>query len=60
MSEIEIQSPCIGLCSMDELSGFCQGCYRTIDEIQAWWDLTNQQKQQVINMAPEREAQMFD
>jgi len=60
MSEIEIQSPCIGLCSMDELTGFCQGCYRTIDEIQAWWDLTNQQKQEVIHMATEREAQMFD
>jgi len=60
MAEIEIQSPCIGVCSMDDLSGLCEGCYRTIDEIQAWWDLTNPQKQEVMQKASEREAQMFD
>ncbi len=60
MSAIEIQSPCIGVCSMDDLSGLCQGCYRTLDEIQAWWDFTPQQKQAVIEKATEREAELFD
>ncbi len=33
-AEQEIESPCIGVCSMNETTGFCHGCYRTIEEIQ--------------------------
>lgn len=58
-AETEIQSPCISVCSMDDATGFCHGCYRTIDEIQQWWDLDNQQKQEVVTKASEREAQQF-
>ena len=60
MAEKEIQSPCIGVCSMDDSTGLCQGCYRTMDEIQGWWDLDNAQKQAVINLASEREEQAFE
>ena len=60
MADKEIQSPCIGVCSMDDNTGLCQGCYRTMDEIQGWWDLDDAQKQAVINFASEREAQAFD
>ncbi|HNV87826.1 MAG TPA: DUF1289 domain-containing protein [Methylotenera sp.] len=57
--EVEIQSPCIGVCSMNETTGFCHGCYRTIEEIQQWWDLDHQQKQEVVLKVSEREAQQF-
>ena len=60
MADKEIQSPCIGVCSMDDSTGLCQGCYRTMDEIQGWWDLDNTQKQTVIDLASEREEQVFD
>ena len=60
MADKEIQSPCIGVCSMDDSTGLCQGCYRTMDEIQGWWDLDNMQKQAVIDIASEREEQAFD
>lgn len=60
MSDQEIQSPCIGVCSMDDLSGLCLGCYRTLEEIQGWWDLDNTGKQAVIEQASERETQAFD
>ena len=60
MADTEIQSPCIGVCSMDDSTGLCLGCYRTMDEIQGWWDLDNTQKQVVINLASEREEQAFD
>jgi predicted Fe-S protein YdhL (DUF1289 family) len=29
-------SPCINVCRMDDASGFCEGCRRTIDEIAVW------------------------
>ncbi len=60
MSEQEIQSPCIGICSMDDITGFCQGCFRTLQEIQQWWDLDSTSKQSVIALAGAREAEAFD
>jgi uncharacterized protein len=58
-AESEIQSPCIGVCSMDDSTGFCLGCYRTMDEIQAWWDLDDVQKLAIVDLASEREAAQF-
>ena len=31
-----VASPCINICQIDERSGLCRGCRRTLDEIQAW------------------------
>ena len=56
---LEIESPCIGVCAMDEATGFCQGCYRTIDEIQGWWDLDNMQKKMVLDETNARLEQQF-
>lgn len=54
-----IASPCIGVCSIDDTSGFCEGCYRTLEEIQQWWDMDNATKSEVINKASAREAAVF-
>ena len=59
-NEEEVQSPCIGVCSMDESTGFCHGCYRTIEEIKGWWELDNAAKAAVVQAAAEREAAAFD
>ena len=59
MAEIDVQSPCIGVCSMDDSTGFCLGCYRTMDEIQQWWDLDNVAKTSVVQKASEREMALF-
>ncbi|HYG31651.1 MAG TPA: DUF1289 domain-containing protein [Methylophilaceae bacterium] len=52
----EIQSPCIGVCTMSEATGLCLGCYRTIDEIRAWWDMSAQQRSEVMDSLEERQA----
>lgn len=31
-----VPSPCINVCRMDEASGLCLGCQRTLDEIALW------------------------
>jgi len=31
-----LPSPCISVCRMNAASGLCEGCFRTLDEIQAW------------------------
>jgi hypothetical protein len=29
-------SPCLSVCRMDAVTGLCQGCFRTLEEIAAW------------------------
>jgi predicted Fe-S protein YdhL (DUF1289 family) len=61
MSELtEVKSPCIGVCVMDDLTNLCQGCYRSLEEIQQWWDLDNEQKKIVVEAASQREAAVFN
>lgn len=32
----EVPSPCISVCRMNAVSGLCDGCARTLDEIVRW------------------------
>ena len=57
---LEVESPCISVCQIDELSGLCIGCYRTIEEIQGWWEFDNVQKQAINDLANAREQAQFD
>ena len=36
-----VASPCISVCALDAVTGYCAGCYRTIDEIAGWIDLND-------------------
>ncbi len=40
-------SPCISICRMDEATGWCEGCLRTIDEIAVWSLLDDDERRQV-------------
>lgn len=40
-------SPCISVCRMDNDTGLCQGCLRTMDEIIAWSRLDESGKRRV-------------
>lgn len=58
--ELAIESPCISVCAMDDVSGFCMGCYRSLDEIQGWWDLSNTQKKAIVDAASQRAEAQFN
>lgn len=47
-------SPCINVCQMDEASGWCRGCLRTLDEIAFWSVLDEDDKQAVLALLPQR------
>jgi predicted Fe-S protein YdhL (DUF1289 family) len=53
--EEEIQSPCIGVCTMSESTNLCLGCYRTIDEIRHWWEMSAGQKREVLALVEQRQ-----
>jgi len=36
MAPIDLPSPCIAVCRLNAKTGFCDGCYRTAQEISVW------------------------
>lgn len=49
-----VPSPCIGLCILDPDTGFCKGCFRTIEEIGAWLGLDEDGRRDVLARVRER------
>lgn len=41
-------SPCITVCQVDDATGCCIGCYRSIDEIREWPILSADEKRAVL------------
>jgi len=53
---LNIPSPCISVCRMDADSGWCEGCFRTRDEIASWSQATDTGKRGVWNLIEQRIA----
>ena len=53
-----VPSPCKNVCRMDEPSGLCAGCGRTLDEIALWSVLDDDDKRTVWALLPERLARL--
>ena len=54
MSDPRGDSPCIDVCRIDETTGWCEGCLRTIDEIAAWGALDQETRRAVLDRLPQR------
>ena len=51
-----VPSPCVGVCRMHGLTGWCEGCLRTIDEIAMWSQMSDGEKQAVWKRLPRRRS----
>lgn len=47
-------SPCVAVCRMDDATGLCAGCLRTLDEIAAWGVLDDDERRAVWGALGER------
>lgn len=56
LPELPLPSPCIGVCMLDEATGYCRGCFRTVDEITAWRDADNGLRREILERLPARRA----
>ena len=43
----DVPSPCLSVCRLDPDSEWCQGCFRTLDEIAAWSRMGDEGKREV-------------
>ena len=55
-----IASPCNKVCVMNEATGLCRGCYRTLDEIARWGTLSDEERAAVFAELPARRADAAD
>jgi predicted Fe-S protein YdhL (DUF1289 family) len=49
-----IVSPCINICRIDDATGWCVGCGRTLDEIARWGVTGDADRDAVMAALPER------
>jgi predicted Fe-S protein YdhL (DUF1289 family) len=53
----QVPSPCVKVCVLDERGRQCIGCWRTLDEIGLWSQMSNPERAAVVGQLPERRRQ---
>ncbi|TDJ47993.1 MAG: DUF1289 domain-containing protein [Gammaproteobacteria bacterium] len=53
-----MNSPCISICVIDAETGYCHGCFRTIDEISHWATLPDADRSQIIYQLEHRRQEL--
>lgn len=49
-----MDSPCVNICMIDDLSGLCVGCGRSGDEIAGWIDMSPTERRSIMAALPGR------
>ena len=39
-----LPSPCVSICKLNKSTGFCEGCFRTENEIALWSSMNNDER----------------
>ena len=48
------ESPCIKICTISSLTGFCEGCFRSLREVRDWEENTNSEKELILENCKKR------
>lgn len=54
VAPVAVTSPCVGVCIMDDETGWCEGCRRTLDEIAGWVAMGETGRDRVMAALSER------
>lgn len=49
-----VPSPCIGVCWLSDVTGLCEGCLRSAEEIRDWMIMTREQKLHLLDLLEQR------
>lgn len=47
-------SPCIGICKLDDATGLCDGCGRSLAEIRGWKTYSDEEKRRIMALLKQR------
>lgn len=53
----KVASPCINVCRIDALTGWCEGCKRNLQEIAAWSTMDADRQRAVLRQLPSRRVE---
>lgn len=48
-----VASPCVGVCTIAP-DNLCEGCFRSLDEISQWAQMSNQQRRETVSRTWQR------
>ena len=54
-----INTPCVGICTLDKSEKFCFGCGRKIQEIEDWYFLSDHEKLKILSQIPARKKNLL-
>ncbi len=52
----DFPSPCVSICKLNKATGFCDGCFRTQDEIASWPYLDYEDKITMLDKLKDRQG----
>jgi predicted Fe-S protein YdhL (DUF1289 family) len=52
----EIETPCVNICRMDAENRYCIGCFRTLEELKSWSQMTEAERAAVMAQLESRTA----
>ena len=54
----EVDSPCIKICIIHPQGNICTGCFRSIDEISSWSNMSELERKEIIKELPNRSSKL--
>ena len=51
-----LPSPCVSICKLNKSTGFCEGCFRTENEIALWSSMNNDERLSLLPILKERQG----
>ena len=54
----EVASPCVNICIVHPHANICTGCFRTIDEISSWSNMSETERRGIIKELPNRSSKL--
>lgn len=51
---MRIETPCVGVCGIDDKTDLCSGCGRTLPELAKWSRFTDEERRDIMNALPQR------
>ena len=51
-----LPSPCVSICKLNKSTGFCEGCFRTENEIALWTSMNNDERLSLLPILRERQG----
>ena len=54
----EVDSPCVNICIVHAQANICTGCFRTIDEISSWSNMSETERKGIIKELPNRSSKL--